>query len=718
MLSIFRSDASLVAQILSGKTHLFDELVRRHFSMVYGIALSYTHRHADAEDLSQETFLKAYQSLDTLQDPAKFGHWINQITRNQSRNWYTRKQREAAVLQNAASEANRSTAATSSAYDDLPELLGEQIEALDPIPREVLLLHYFSQKSTAEIAKAMDVSQAAVLKRLQRAREALGTRLIHELKIMPQAPTTTGQHRKIIMSAVAASGLTWTLSDGTLGSILASTLFSAKGVATTVVVVSGVAATIILSPVYFESAQESRATGFPDFLSARPAPEEALQIAKIVELSQVPAEDLESPPPVESVEAEMEETASEVELTQAVAKDEEDMLPIEGEWNMFISQDGIENPEPVAVSNFTLEGTVLTIQGTEEPALLNFEGEVHGFSVLLEYTDENSQFDPAIRGYFSGNFAPEYDELTVSGTLILPGEESAPDQQRQLTLRFEKLSEHEKQAALAVEKASDRLETLRDALMEFISKEGGAPKRLSSLYHLLDDMELIEGNYVETIEYFEPTPILIQQLTSNDSENSGAIIATDAANWQAFLDTHDPGYLLAWEDELTGLWGNSFPGGNTLLRLKNSRYDFAMSIGIKGNVKTKKGSQVTNADSNANRMACSNNLRQMGLVFKMFSNECPGEYYPGGQRQVFPEYLSDLAILTCPGDDIGTLSYEIPFPAANNQYFKELYATVNNILIEEVPGRTYQSEIPIMIEKNGCGKRGSRNRAIKVEVQH
>lgn len=601
MLSIFRSDASLVGQILSGKPHLFDELVRRHFSMVYGIALSYTHRHADAEDLSQETFLKAYQSLDTLQEPAKFGHWISQITRNKSRNWYTRIQREAAVLQDAASEASRSTTAASSAYDDLPEILGEQIEALDPIPREVLLLHYFSQKSTAEIAKAMDVSQAAVLKRLQRAREALGTRLIHELKIMPAAPTATAQHRKIIMSAVAASGLTWTLNQGTLGSILASTLLSTKGIVTTFVVASGIAATIILLPVYFESSQRTRATDLADFPSAESATKEDSQIDAGIELSDA---QIEEPEPPTTVEVEVEEAAAAAELTQAVATDDEDVSPIEGEWNTFVSEVGMPEPAFTGVSIFKLEGVVLTatIQGLGELSSRPIEGEVHGYSVHLEAEPDDSFVwspyrSPPPYGSFSGTFTPEYDELTVSGTLTFPGgdtgryhggADSGGDLERQLTIRFEKVSEHEKQGALALEKATERLQALREAVLEFISNSGDAPGQLASLYALLDEPEFIQDDPFESIEYFKPSRALVQKHISDESEDSGPVYSTKSKNWQVFLDTQDPGYLLAWEDELKPLWGDSFRSGSALLRLKNTRYNFTVSIGSEGGVRVKR----------------------------------------------------------------------------------------------------------------------------------
>ncbi|MFP6583568.1 MAG: sigma-70 family RNA polymerase sigma factor [Candidatus Hydrogenedentota bacterium] len=120
MLTILRTDAGLVAQVMAGRPNRFDELVRRHFNVVYGIAFSYTRNHADAEDLSQEAFLKAYQSLNTLQEPKKFGHWVSVIARNLSRSWYMRRRRESEVLAQVKSEGpDRNEAA----YDDMREVL-------------------------------------------------------------------------------------------------------------------------------------------------------------------------------------------------------------------------------------------------------------------------------------------------------------------------------------------------------------------------------------------------------------------------------------------------------------------------------------------------------------------------------------------------------------------------------------------------------------------
>ncbi len=91
MLTLAPSNAALVKQVLRGRRERFDVLVRRHLNAVYAVAYSFTTNHADAEDVAQDAFLKAYTSLDTLREPAKFEGWLIAIVRNSAlRAWAVR----------------------------------------------------------------------------------------------------------------------------------------------------------------------------------------------------------------------------------------------------------------------------------------------------------------------------------------------------------------------------------------------------------------------------------------------------------------------------------------------------------------------------------------------------------------------------------------------------------------------------------------------------
>ncbi len=75
-------DGVLVQRVLAGETDDFRVLVQRYQDAVFGVALSKTGSFADAEDIAQEAFLAAYESLARLKDDSRFGSWLYGITLN------------------------------------------------------------------------------------------------------------------------------------------------------------------------------------------------------------------------------------------------------------------------------------------------------------------------------------------------------------------------------------------------------------------------------------------------------------------------------------------------------------------------------------------------------------------------------------------------------------------------------------------------------------
>ena len=75
----------MIASILAGDTHLYHNLIRPHERSVYMMALSFVQNEADAEDIAQEAFLKAFRSLSTFRAESKFGTWLISITLNEAR---------------------------------------------------------------------------------------------------------------------------------------------------------------------------------------------------------------------------------------------------------------------------------------------------------------------------------------------------------------------------------------------------------------------------------------------------------------------------------------------------------------------------------------------------------------------------------------------------------------------------------------------------------
>jgi RNA polymerase sigma-70 factor (ECF subfamily) len=80
-----RDEPRMITAILGGESHLFHDLIRPYERSVYVMALSFLKNEADAEDVAQEAFLKAYRSLSDFRGESKFGTWLISITLNEAR---------------------------------------------------------------------------------------------------------------------------------------------------------------------------------------------------------------------------------------------------------------------------------------------------------------------------------------------------------------------------------------------------------------------------------------------------------------------------------------------------------------------------------------------------------------------------------------------------------------------------------------------------------
>ena len=89
-----RTESELIAAVLAGEIQLYHELIRPYERSVYVMALSYMKNEADAEDVSQEAFIRAFRKLESFRAESKFSTWLISITINEAR---TRLRRQALV---------------------------------------------------------------------------------------------------------------------------------------------------------------------------------------------------------------------------------------------------------------------------------------------------------------------------------------------------------------------------------------------------------------------------------------------------------------------------------------------------------------------------------------------------------------------------------------------------------------------------------------------
>ncbi len=152
------------------------ELVERYYASLYRYAYRLSGSQADAEDLTQETFLRATAKLGQLRDADKVRAWLYSILRHA----YLQRQRSAPQTHHVSLDDLFDVA--EEVPDPLPELDAEALrKALDDLPephRTAVLLYYFEELSYREIAEVLDVPIGTVMSRLARARGYLKARLL------------------------------------------------------------------------------------------------------------------------------------------------------------------------------------------------------------------------------------------------------------------------------------------------------------------------------------------------------------------------------------------------------------------------------------------------------------------------------------------------------------------------------------------------------------
>jgi RNA polymerase sigma factor (sigma-70 family) len=202
------SDEATVKQVLGGETEAYSILVDRYLPAVNALAFAKTGNRVEAEDVSQEAFVRGLENLHHLREPAKFGPWILSTARNVA----------ASALRSALSRrrslekyAGRSEALEVSAVEEeeLHALLRREVMALDDTAREVLVLYYFAENSVKEMSRLLEISEEAAKKRLQRAREALTKSLLGQLEAAFEPIRPSKDQSATIMGIATAIPLPW-----------------------------------------------------------------------------------------------------------------------------------------------------------------------------------------------------------------------------------------------------------------------------------------------------------------------------------------------------------------------------------------------------------------------------------------------------------------------------------------------------------------------------
>ncbi|MYG05108.1 sigma-70 family RNA polymerase sigma factor, partial [Candidatus Poribacteria bacterium] len=174
-------DAQLIQRILAGDDTAFSMLVKKYQKPVHALAWRKVGDFHIAEEITQDTFLKAYQKLAMLKEPQRFLSWLYVIATNLCKAWLRKKRLRTESLENTDSMAMEK--ATYSGYvisenertaiEAQREAVKKLLAKLQESERTVITLHYFGEMSSAEIGAFLGVSANTVRSRLRRAQQRL-----------------------------------------------------------------------------------------------------------------------------------------------------------------------------------------------------------------------------------------------------------------------------------------------------------------------------------------------------------------------------------------------------------------------------------------------------------------------------------------------------------------------------------------------------------------
>jgi RNA polymerase sigma-70 factor (ECF subfamily) len=189
--SVPTAEAEFIERLKRGEAAAFEEWVSDRSGEIYGLLLRLTENGEEARDLTQETFLRAFQSIGRFRGEADLRTWLYRIAINQARNrwrWWRRRRRDSTVSLDATQgQTNQTLMATLVEGSENPEqrtlaherevVLRAALQKLGTSYRETVILRDIEGFSYEEIAATLEINVGTVKSRLARGRQELRRRL-------------------------------------------------------------------------------------------------------------------------------------------------------------------------------------------------------------------------------------------------------------------------------------------------------------------------------------------------------------------------------------------------------------------------------------------------------------------------------------------------------------------------------------------------------------
>jgi RNA polymerase sigma-70 factor (ECF subfamily) len=186
------AEALFIERLQRGDTNAFERLVGERSGEIYGLLYRLTENREEAKDLTQETFLRAFQSIGSFRGDSDLRTWIYRIAINQARNrwrWWRRRRRDSTFSLDSNDDSGRQSliATLKSERSRDPEqdtlaherevVLRKALGSLRRVYREAVVLRDIEGFAYEEIAVALDISIGTVKSRLARGRQELRRKL-------------------------------------------------------------------------------------------------------------------------------------------------------------------------------------------------------------------------------------------------------------------------------------------------------------------------------------------------------------------------------------------------------------------------------------------------------------------------------------------------------------------------------------------------------------
>lgn len=185
------ANQEFIERLKRGEAGAFEELVVERSGEIYGLLFRLTENSEEARDLTQETFLRAFQNIDRFRGDADVRTWIYRIAINQARNrfrWWRRRRRDATVsLDQKQGESGQSIIGTLAEPSENPEqqtlarerelALRSALQRLGQAYRETVILRDIEGFTYEEIAETLGINVGTVKSRLARGRQELRKKL-------------------------------------------------------------------------------------------------------------------------------------------------------------------------------------------------------------------------------------------------------------------------------------------------------------------------------------------------------------------------------------------------------------------------------------------------------------------------------------------------------------------------------------------------------------